>query len=55
MTLEEVEKRLSERMNEKFNDVYKYSQEKKLSMREAAMDIAVRKVVDAVYARGLLP
>ena len=55
MTLEQVEKRLSERMNEKFNDVYKYSQEKKLSMREAAMDIAVRKVVDAVYARGLLP
>ena len=55
MTLGQVEKRLSERMNEKFDDVYKYSKEKNYSMREAAMDIAVAKVVEAVYARGFLP
>lgn len=36
-------------------EVYTYHKEKKLNMRDAAMDIAVQRVVDAVNARGLLP
>lgn len=55
MTLEEVEKRLSDRMREKFDDVYNLSKEKGLTMREAAMDIGVGRVVQAIYLRGLLP
>jgi glutamate dehydrogenase/leucine dehydrogenase len=55
MTLEVVEKRLSERMKKRFNEVFEYSKENKITMREAAMDLAVGKVVKAVYARGLLP
>ncbi len=55
MTLEEVERRLLTRMTERFNHVYDFASDKKLTMREAAMDIAVSHVVEAVYARGLLP
>ncbi|MFC1738801.1 Glu/Leu/Phe/Val dehydrogenase [Planctomycetota bacterium] len=55
MTLEQVEKRLSERMKHRFNEVYNVAEEKDQIMREAAMDIAVEKVVEAVFARGLLP
>ena len=55
MTLAEVEKRLSERMRKRFNGVYDFAKENRITMREAAMDIAVSKVVEAVYARGLLP
>lgn len=55
MTLDEVEKRLSGRMKKRFNEVFEYSKENKITMREAAMDLAVTKVVKAVYARGLLP
>ena len=55
MTLEQVESRLSERMNKKFDEVYSYSKNKSVSMRDAAMDIAVRRVAEAVNARGLLP
>ena len=55
MTLAEVEKRLSERMRKKFNDVFDFAKERRITMRDAAMDIAVGKVVEAVYARGLLP
>ena len=55
MTLSEVEQRLSNRMRQRFNEVYDFAQEKGLTMREAAMDIAVSKVVEGVFARGLLP
>ena len=55
MTLEQVENRLSGRMDEKFNAVYEYSKDKNSCMRDAAMDIAVRNAVEAVNARGLLP
>ncbi|AQT68566.1 Glutamate dehydrogenase [Anaerohalosphaera lusitana] len=54
-TLREVEGRLRDRMSERFNEVYDYSREKNLSMREAAMDLAVGHVAEGVYARGLLP
>lgn len=55
MTFEQVEKRLSQRMNEKFKEVYQYSKDENLSMRDSAMNIAVGGVVEAVYARGFLP
>jgi len=55
MTLEQVEQRLAGRMTQRFNEVYDYAGEKSLTMREAAMDIAVSKVVEAVYVKGLLP
>jgi glutamate dehydrogenase/leucine dehydrogenase len=55
MTLEQVNKRLSERMNARFEQVFDYSQKKKLTMRQAAMDIAVGRVVEATQALGALP
>jgi glutamate dehydrogenase (NAD(P)+) len=55
MTVEAVEGRLSERMTGRFNEVYGYAKENMLTMRQAAMDIAVSRVVDAVKARGFLP
>jgi glutamate dehydrogenase/leucine dehydrogenase len=55
MTLEQVERRLSERMKSRFSEVEAYAANKKLTMREAAMDIAVSRVVDAIVARGFLP
>ena len=55
MTLEQVERRLSERMRTRFADVEAYAAKKLLTMREAAMDIAVGRVVEAIKARGFLP
>ncbi len=55
MTITQVEQRLSGRMRQRFSEVYDFAKEKGLTMREAAMDIAVRRVVEGVYARGLLP
>ena len=55
MTLSEVEWRLSERMREKFNEVHDYAKNEGIEMRKAALDIAVKKVVNGTYARGLLP
>ncbi|MBI9017845.1 MAG: Glu/Leu/Phe/Val dehydrogenase [Phycisphaerae bacterium] len=55
MTLEDVEQRLYNRMFKRFGEVYDYSQSKKVSMRDAAMDIGVQKVADGIIARGLLP
>jgi glutamate dehydrogenase (NAD(P)+) len=55
MTLADVEQRLAGRMKQRFNEVYDFAKQKQLTMREAAMDMAVSKVVEAIYARGLLP
>ncbi len=55
MTLEQVNKRLNERMNNRFEQVFDYSQKNKLTMRQAAMDIAVGRVVEATQALGALP
>jgi glutamate dehydrogenase/leucine dehydrogenase len=55
MTREEVDRRLSERMENTFREVYSRSQASKDTMRHAAMDIGVGRVVDGVLARGLLP
>ncbi|MEN6386194.1 MAG: Glu/Leu/Phe/Val dehydrogenase [Phycisphaerales bacterium] len=55
MTLDQVNKRLSERMNARFEQVFEYSQKKQLTMRQAAMDIAVGRVLEATEALGTLP
>lgn len=55
LTVTEVDRRLRERMENKFLEVYNYAQDKALPMRSAAMDIALQNVMDAIYARGLLP
>lgn len=55
MTIAQVEQRLSNRMRQRFNEVYDFARGKSLTMREAAMDIAVGRVVEGVFARGLLP
>jgi glutamate dehydrogenase (NAD(P)+) len=55
MPLAEVEKRLEQRMRQCFRDVYDYSRDKGITMRGAAMDLAVGRVVEAIFARGFLP
>ena len=55
MTRAEVEQRLSDRMQTTFQQVYERSQRAHETMRHAAMDIAVSRVVDGTIARGLLP
>ena len=55
MTLQQVESRLAERMTSRFDEVYAYAAQHMLTMRQAAMNIAVSRVVDAVTARGFLP
>lgn len=55
MTYEQVDQRLRNRMLNKFDEVYNYSLDKHLTMRQAAMDMAVGKVVEGIYSRGLLP
>jgi glutamate dehydrogenase/leucine dehydrogenase len=55
MTLSQVEQRLVERMERQFDEVLEYSRKKDVSLRQAAMDIAVGRVAEAIFARGLLP
>jgi glutamate dehydrogenase/leucine dehydrogenase len=55
MTRGEVEQRLNDRMTSTFQQVYDRAQQGRASMRSAAMDIAVTRVVDGILARGLLP
>ncbi len=55
MTLEEVESRLANQMRTRFEAIYEVARRKGQEMREAAMDLALERVVEAVYARGLLP
>ncbi|MCE5302830.1 MAG: Glu/Leu/Phe/Val dehydrogenase [Planctomycetaceae bacterium] len=55
MTRDEVQRRLFDRMQTTFADVYDRAQRQHETMRHAAMDIAVSRVVDGIMARGLLP
>jgi len=51
----EVNQRLRQRMLGKFDQVYAMAQDRGLSMRQAAMVLALKTVADALSARGLLP
>lgn len=55
MTIAEVENRLFDRMQERFQDVYQLAQEKNMTMRHAAMDMAISKVVEGITCRGYRP
>jgi glutamate dehydrogenase (NAD(P)+) len=55
MTREEVQQRLQNRMVSTFEQVYERAEREHETMRHAAMDIAVTRVVDGIIARGLLP
>jgi glutamate dehydrogenase (NAD(P)+) len=55
MTREEVERRLAERMQCTFKEVFQRAELTNETMRHAAMDIGVGRVVDGILARGLLP
>ena len=55
MTTVEVEERLAARIRARFDEVYARSLERQAPMRHVAMDLAVRRVVDGILARGLLP
>ena len=55
MTAAEVGTRLEQRMKEKFAQVETTARERKLSLRQAAMLLAVRRVAQALEARGSLP
>jgi glutamate dehydrogenase/leucine dehydrogenase len=54
MTEQEVNDRLGRRMAEKFNDVWRLSEERKISLRDAAMYLGVKNVCMALIARGRL-
>jgi glutamate dehydrogenase (NAD(P)+) len=55
MTVAEVEQRLADRVRECFAAVSDYAGRGSLSMREAAMDMAVARVVSGIRARGFHP
>jgi glutamate dehydrogenase/leucine dehydrogenase len=55
MTRDEVDQRLHNRMQGAFEQVYERARRNRQTMRHAAMDIAVTRVVDGIIARGLLP
>jgi glutamate dehydrogenase/leucine dehydrogenase len=55
MTRVEVEQRLSTRMANTFEQVYHRAQRLGETMRHAAMDLAVSRVVEGIIARGFLP
>jgi len=50
----EFEQRLRERMTTYFNNVYAYANSHEQNMRQAAMDIALNRVVEGIKAKGYL-
>ena len=55
ITQQDVERRLNKRMKSTFELVCSRARQTNTTMRHAAMDIAVMRVVDGIIARGLLP
>ncbi len=55
MSLEQVKSRLKKRMKEKFDQVCAYSESNNLTMRNAAMDIAINTVKQGLTSRGFRP
>lgn len=53
--IEQIHSRLEHRMRESFEQVYQYSCTHGLTMRQAAMDLAVARVARGIQARGFLP
>jgi len=55
MSEEYVRERLQGRICERFHEVHAAATDRKVSMREAAMDLGVRRVCEGLVARGALP
>ena len=55
MAYQEVKQRLNHRMKSTFEQVCSRARQMNVTMRQAAMDIAVSRVVEGIMARGLLP
>ncbi len=55
MTLDEVRARLAQRMRERFDQVFRIARDRDLTLRDAAMCLAVQNVCQAMVARGSLP
>lgn len=55
MTLERVRERLLSRMQGKFEQVFHYSRSEGISMRSAAMDLAIKTVAQGLVSRGFHP
>ncbi|HUV41577.1 MAG TPA: Glu/Leu/Phe/Val dehydrogenase [Sedimentisphaerales bacterium] len=55
MTLDHVNSRLNRAMNQRFEAVYDYGQKHNVTMRQAAMELAISRVAEGVVARGFLP
>ncbi|MDP6403452.1 MAG: Glu/Leu/Phe/Val dehydrogenase [SAR202 cluster bacterium] len=53
--IDEINQKMESILVNSFNDVYKRSQDQKIGMRDAAMDLAVGRVAEAIRSRGLYP
>ena len=51
-TLDRVNEELKEIMNKAFNDIYDLTKKRKISFRQAAYLLALKRIVDATIARG---
>jgi glutamate dehydrogenase (NAD(P)+) len=51
----EVNEKLKNILDRTYEAVHAFAQEKKLSMRTAAMSIAIKRIADAISVRGLYP
>ena len=52
---DEIRARLAEKMNDAFDRVWSVSDEKGITLRQAAMVAAIREVAGALEARGIYP
>ncbi len=53
--LDEINRKMESILANSFNDVFRRNQEQKIGMRDAAMDLAVGRVAEAIRSRGLYP
>jgi glutamate dehydrogenase (NAD(P)+) len=54
-TVEEVRRRLDRFMSVAFNDMYTFSEHRKVGLRDSAMMLAVQRVADAIALQGVFP
>ena len=55
MTRAQVESRLSARMGDAFEKVFDRSRDQKISLRKAALRIAIEHLIEGIQVRGFLP
>jgi glutamate dehydrogenase (NAD(P)+) len=52
---DEIRARLAEKMSDAFDRVWALAEERRLTLREAALVVGIREVAGALEARGLYP